>query len=77
MKQDQQLYDRLRQEDIEAQGYRVVRVTTEEVKKAIGGTLRKILRECQSSPPAPLPRERGVPTQSGRGEAEGVHDRNP
>jgi len=75
MKQDQRLYDRLRQEDIEAQGYRIVRVTSEQVKKDIDGTLWKILSACQSSLPAPLPRGRGVPTQSGRGEVKGMYDR--
>lgn len=51
MKHDQRLYDSLRQEDIEAQGYRVVRVTTEEIKRDIGAVLLTIKSACLASPP--------------------------
>ncbi|MGA9363651.1 MAG: endonuclease domain-containing protein [Bacteroidota bacterium] len=51
MKQDQRFYDKLRQEDIEAQGYRVVRVTTEEVKRDIAAVLRTIRLASLASPP--------------------------
>jgi very-short-patch-repair endonuclease len=60
MKQDQHLYDRLRQEDIEAQGFKVLRVTTQEVVTDIESVLREISNAVRSSPPTPLPRERGV-----------------
>jgi type I restriction enzyme R subunit len=85
MEQNQRLYDRLRQEDIEAEGFKVLRVTTQEVVTDIEAVLRKISNAVGSSPPAPLPRERssdfdelveGVPTPSGRGEARGIYDRN-
>jgi cyclase len=60
MKQEQQLYDSLRQEDIEAQGFKVLRVTTQEVGADIEAVLRKIGNAVRPSPPTPLPRERGV-----------------
>jgi cyclase len=60
MKQDQHLYDRLRQEDIEAQGFNVLRITIQEVVTDIEAVLREISNAVRSSPPAPLPRERGV-----------------
>jgi very-short-patch-repair endonuclease len=60
MKQDQKLYDSLRQDDIEAQGFKVLRVTTQEVRTGIEAVLRKIVNAVRPSPPAPLPRERGV-----------------
>ncbi len=60
MKQDQRFYDKLRQEDIEAQGYRVVRVTTEEVKRDIEAVLRQSNWRVLPHPlDPPLPWERG------------------
>jgi very-short-patch-repair endonuclease len=60
MKQGQHLYDRLRQEDIEAQGFNVLRITTQEVVTDIEAVLRKISNAVRPSLPAPPPRERGV-----------------
>lgn len=68
MKQDQHLYDRLRQEDIEAQGYRVVRVTTEEVKRDVDAVLLAIKLACLASPPrSPSPSGERCPDAVGTG----------
>lgn len=50
MKKDQQLYDAARQEDIEAQGYRILRITTKEVEQDLSGVLRKIIDTLQPPP---------------------------
>ena len=42
MQKDQKLYDVARQEDLEGQGYTVVRVSTDEVKKSLRRVLGKI-----------------------------------
>ena len=60
MKQDKRLYDRLREEAIEAEGYRVVRVTSDEIKKDIEAVLRTIKLTGLSSPPrSPSPAGEG------------------
>jgi very-short-patch-repair endonuclease len=72
-KQDQRLYDTLRQKDIEALGYRVVRVTTGEIKRDIDAVLQGIKSACLASPPR-------SPSPSGEGdggEVKGLYDRNP
>jgi very-short-patch-repair endonuclease len=60
LKKNQALYDAARQEDLEAQGYTVVRLTTHEVNSDLEATLWRIL----PSPPSPLPVGEGSKTLS-------------
>ena len=58
MKQDQRLYDAARQEDIEAQGYRVMRITTKGVEQDLSGVVGKIIDTLKVA--LPRPRRQGM-----------------
>jgi very-short-patch-repair endonuclease len=67
LKKDQKLYDDSRQENLEAQGYRVMRFTTREVENNPQEILEKISKALspnplvdKPSPPSPLPRGEGI-----------------
>jgi very-short-patch-repair endonuclease len=51
--------DRERGSVLEAGGYRILRVTNEEVQRAIEAVLMRILEASTPSPPTPLPRGEG------------------
>jgi very-short-patch-repair endonuclease len=57
--EEQGRLDKERDSVLEAGGYRILRVTNEEVQRAIEVVLMRILDECTPSPPAPLPRGEG------------------
>ncbi len=52
MKQDRRLYDAARQEDVEAQGYRVTRITTNGVEQDLSDVVGKIIDTIQPPPPS-------------------------
>jgi predicted helicase/very-short-patch-repair endonuclease len=62
-KKDQKLYDEARQEDLEARGYQVVRLATDEVKRDLPGALGRII----PSPASPLPQGEGSGARANHG----------
>ena len=56
---DRSKYDSVRQEALESGGFRVIRFTDAEIRSNPAAVLREIARQCQPSPPTPLPRGEG------------------